>query len=88
MAKFNEGAKRQATVFEKYVEAVMFVVATMTGLGYGNLVPSTNLEWAVDMCIMITGVSVYINFFADFAVDIYMSKRKLIENETRLEKVK
>ena len=115
MAKFNDGAKRDATVFEKYVEAVFFVVATMTGLGYGNLVPSTNLEWVVDGCIMVTGVSVYcgeysipfrstfkrfhrifnetspfwllgyINFFSNFMVDIYMSKIKLIENESRLE---
>lgn len=88
MAKFNDGAKRDATVFEKYVEAVFFVVATMTGLGYGNLVPSTNLEWVVDGCIMVTGVSVYINFFSNFMVDIYMSKIKLIENESRLEQVK
>lgn len=47
----------------------------MTGLGYGNIVPTTNLEWAVDSVIMATGASIYAKFFADFAVEIYMRNR-------------
>lgn len=69
MAKYDT---LEATISEKYIEAVFFVVATMTGLGYGNIVPSTNLEWFVDSFIMITGASIYAKFFADFAVEIYM----------------
>lgn len=41
------------TDFEKYIEACFFTVATMTGLGYGNVVPSTNLELFVDTFIML-----------------------------------
>jgi hypothetical protein len=62
---------RPVTIFEKYLDAVFYVVATMTGLGYGNIVPSTNLEYFVDIFIMITGSSIYAGFFADFAVEIY-----------------
>ena len=58
------------TTFDKYIESLFFVVATMTGLGYGNIVPSTNSEWLVDSFIMITGASIYANFFANFAVEI------------------
>ena len=68
MAKFNEF---EVSTFDKYIESLFFVVATMTGLGYGNIVPSTNAEWLVDSFIMITGASIYANFFANFAVEIY-----------------
>ena len=68
-----------------YIDAVLYTVATMTGLGYGNIVPSTNLEWLVDTFIMITGSSIYAGFFADFAVEIYNNNNLIIENEQKLE---
>lgn len=68
------------TQFEKYIEGLFFVVATMTGLGYGNIYPTSNLEWAVDSVIMATGASIYAKFFADFAVEIYMKNRQQIDN--------
>ena len=52
--------------FERYVDSTFYVVATMTGLGYGNIVPVTNLEYFIDMFIMVTGASIYANFFANF----------------------
>lgn len=67
LAGFNEN---EATDFERYIDAVFFVVATMTGLGYGNIVPVTGLEQFVDIFIMITGSSIYANFFANFTVTI------------------
>ena len=79
---------REVTVFEKYIDAVFYTVATMTGLGYGNVVPSTNLEYFVDIFIMITGSSIYAGFFADFAVEIYNQNKKNIENEQKLEQAK
>jgi len=72
---------REVSEFEKYVDSVFYAVATMTGLGYGNIVPSTNLEYFVDIFIMITGSSIYAGFFADFAVEIYNQNKKTIENE-------
>jgi prefoldin subunit 5 len=60
----------------------------MTGLGYGNIVPSTTLEYWVDILIMIIGSSIYAGFFADFAVEIYNQNKKTIENEQKLEQAK
>lgn len=57
----------------------------MTGLGYGNIVPSTNLEWLVDSFIMIMGASLYANFFAAFAVEIYKNNKSQIDNDKKLE---
>lgn len=82
MAKFNE---YDVGTFFKYIESLFFVVATMTGLGYGNIVPSTNPEWLVDCFIMITGASIYANFFANFAVEIYKQNKKQIENNKRFD---
>jgi hypothetical protein len=73
---------------DKYVDAVFFVVATMTGLGYGNIVPTTELEFFVDMFIMVVGASIYANFFAHFAVTIYNRNAVQIENRKKLEQAK
>lgn len=72
---------REVTVIEKYVDGVFYVVATMTGLGYGNIVPVTNLEYFIDTFIMISGCSIYAGFFADFAVSIYNRSKWAIENQ-------
>jgi hypothetical protein len=71
-----------------YVDSCFFVVATMTGLGYGNVVPQTDLEFAVDMVIFVTGASIYANFFANFIVTIYNRNRLKIENQKNLEQAK
>ncbi len=82
MARFNQ---YKVSTFDKYIESLYFVVATMTGLGYGNIVPSTNPEWLTDCFIMITGASIYANFFANFAVEIYNQNKKQIENNKRFD---
>jgi len=43
----------------------------MAGMGYGNVVPSTNPEWICDIIVMIVGNSFFAGYFADFAVAIY-----------------
>lgn len=92
MAKYSGAGAvnnvREVTIFEKYIDAVFYVVATMTGLGYGNIVPSTNLEYFIDIFIMITGCSIYVGFFADFCVEIYNTNKKTIDNEQKLEQAK
>ena len=85
MAGLNEP---DVTTFDKYIESLFFVVATMTGLGYGNIVPSTNAEWLVDCFIMITGASIYANFFAKFAVEIYKQNKKQIDNNKKFDQAK
>lgn len=48
----------------------------MTGLGYGNIVPRTIVEYLTVLVIMIVGASIYANFFANFAVTIYNNNAK------------
>ena len=57
----------------------------MTGLGYGNIVPTNNIEYFFDMLIMVTGASIYAQFFANFIVTIYSRNMKKIENIKKLE---
>lgn len=85
MAGFNEN---NASDFDRYIDSVFFVVATMTGLGYGNIVPTTFWEYFVDIFIMITGSSIYANFFANFTVTIQNRNWRKIENTKKLEEAK
>jgi hypothetical protein len=60
----------------------------MTGLGYGNVVPSTDFEYFIDMFIMACGASIYANFFANFIVTINNRNAKRIENMKKHEQAK
>jgi hypothetical protein len=85
LAGFEEN---NASEFERYIDSLFFVVATMTGLGYGNIVPTTNWEYLIDIFIMITGSSIYANFFANFTVTIQNRNWRKIENTKKLEEAK
>jgi hypothetical protein len=37
---------------------------------------------------MVTGASIYAKFFADFAVEIYMRNKQMINNKNKLEGAK
>jgi len=67
-----------------YVDAMLYVVATMSGLCFGNIYPSTNLEYFIDCFIMVAGSSTYANFFADFSIATQVNNRKVIQNENML----
>jgi hypothetical protein len=78
----------KASDTEKYLDAVFYVVATMTGLGYGDVIPITSAERLVCICVMFTGATIFADFFARFAVSIYHNNQKGIENRQRLEQAK
>ena len=46
-----------------------FVITTFGGAGYGNVIPSTNLEWLVDTFLNLIGSSLFICIFIDFVVE-------------------
>lgn len=73
---------------QKYIDAVVFVISSMTGLGFAMIYPRTDLEYAMQSLIMLLGVSLYANFFAFFAVSIYNRNKKRIENMMRFEESK
>ena len=74
--------------FQKYIESCIFTVATMTGLGYGNVVPTTDLELFIIMFIMVTGASIYANFFANFIVSMNEKNAKNIERMKKHDQAK
>jgi hypothetical protein len=74
--------------FQKYIEACFFTVATMTGLGYGNVIPTTDLEIFIILFIMVTGASIYANFFANFIVSMNNRNAKMIEAIKKHDQVK
>jgi hypothetical protein len=76
---------REVTYLEIYIDAIFFVVSSMNGMGFGNIIPTTNLEWFIDILIMIAGSSTWAGFFADFTVEIYKQNQRLIDNEEKLE---
>ncbi|CAI2367549.1 unnamed protein product [Moneuplotes crassus] len=73
---------------QQYIEACFFTVATMTGLGYGNVVPTTDLEIFVIIFIMVTGASIYANFFANFIVTMNNRNAKTIEKMKKHDQAK
>ena len=87
-AWFEQLALQTAPLYQQYVDSTFFVVATMTGLGYGNIVPRTTVEYLTVLAIMIVGASIYANFFANFAVTIYNNNEAQILNAKKLEQAK
>jgi len=73
---------------QMYIDAVTFIIASMTSIGFFMIYPRTDLEYAMQSVIMLIGVSVYANFFAFFIVSIYDRNRKEIENMMRFEEFK
>jgi hypothetical protein len=73
---------------QKYVDSALFVVSSMTGLGFAYIYPRTRLEYIMQSLIMVCGVSLYANFFAFFTVTIYNRNKKMIENMLRYEESK
>ena len=69
----------QPSNIELYVDSSFFVVTTMGGWSYGNILPGTVLEMIVDIFIMFIGASMYANLFANFVTVITTQNAKRIE---------
>ena len=69
----------QPSNIELYVDASFFVVTTMGGCSYGNILPGTHLEMTVDIFIMFVGASMYASLFANFVKVIEFTNSKSIE---------
>jgi hypothetical protein len=80
MANFN----LNPTWLEMYIESYYFVLTTFAGAGFGNVVPSTNLEWAIDTVINLVGSSLFICIFVDFVTEFSMRDLRLYKNNEKL----
>jgi hypothetical protein len=51
---------------EQYVDSLFFAITTLGGAGFGNVVPSTNLEWGIDTIFNLIGCPLFVCIFVDF----------------------
>lgn len=81
-------ANRTASDLQMYLDAQQFVMSTMNGLGFGNIVPSTNLEWFADIVISIAGSSVFAGLFGELAVVFFNKNKSNAVNEQMFQQAK
>lgn len=71
-----------------YEDAMVYAISNMSGMGFGNIVPLTNAEYFAACFIFTIGCSVYLKYYADFAVGVYSTNQKYMENYRLHEKCK
>ena len=59
-----------ATITEKFIDANFWAVATMTSIGFGDIIPGTYKEKVSALFVMILGASMYGDLFGTFVAII------------------
>ena len=81
-----------ATVATKYVKSLYWAVTTITSVGYGDIVPVTDIETLFAIFIMILGAGIYAMIFSNFVSYVsridaanskYSEKMEEIRNQMR-----
>jgi len=55
---------------QSFTDVLYFVVTTMSGVGYGDIVPKSNFAKIVSMGLMLLGTAIFVSFTATLATVI------------------
>lgn len=55
---------------KSFIDVLYFVVTTMSGVGYGDVVPKTNLAKFISMGLMLLGTAIFVSFTATLSAVI------------------
>ena len=81
------GIERQPDTLTYYVHSVYWCITTLTTVGYGDIVPATNLQMCYAMFVMLSGVGIYgfvIGNIANLLANLDAPKRHYLEAMERL----
>jgi hypothetical protein len=81
------GIDMEADEFSKYLRALYWCITTLATVGYGDIVPKTNLQTVYTMVVMLLGVGVYgyvIGNVTNLVANIDLAKSHYRENMERL----
>jgi hypothetical protein len=84
MAKFDVYNPSWA---EQYAESLYFIVTTFSGAGFGNIIPTTTLEWFVDTFLNLIGSSLFTFIFVDFVMEFSMKDLQQYFNDNMLDQM-
>ena len=81
------GIDMEADEFSKYLRSLYWCITTLATVGYGDIVPKTNLQTVYAMVVMLLGVGVYgyvIGNVTNLVANIDLAKTHYRENMERL----
>jgi hypothetical protein len=69
-----------AMEYEVYIDSVFWAKATMTSIGYGDIIPLSDTEKLAALAVMIIGATMYAGLFGTFVVTIDSYYQTIREN--------
>jgi len=66
--------------WQKYLDSMTYCISNMSGMGWGNITPKTNLEFFCSCIVFTTGCTAYLKFYSDILYLIQMQNQQAMEN--------
>ena len=70
----------------RYVDGWFWSTCSMTGIGYGDIVPHTDLERFITIVVMLAGASFYAEIFGQMVLAMHTIQSQTVENTFNMQK--